>query len=238
MIVTAECPSGLVLDVREVKGREIRQLKEAKNPLLLIAEGCTVKVVHPGPYTLHDGQKLRWAEVLAGDMMTAILKVAEAGFGTMRTPLFECLEEECRKQHPQPTPWPIDLSQVPVKKITPADLQSFLNGNRFICTVAGKEVAFMLPTGATIDAAFRLNPSAHPWKAVADSIYEIEGLTHQFDSDKFDWLDDLGADELTTLGLAMRAPDCGPELGVKVQCQWCGRERVRQLPFATLTMER
>jgi hypothetical protein len=237
MIVTAECPSGLVLDVRELKGREIRQIREVKNPLLTIAEGCTVKVVDAGPYVLHDGKSVRWGEALAGDMMTAILRVAEAGFGVKRKVPFECTDEDCRKRCPEPTLWPLDLrADLAIRPISPEDLQAFLKDNRFEDVIEGARVVYRLPTGATIDAAFRQRPDAHEWKALADGIIEIEGV-RPFDQDKLDWIDNLSADGLRKLGLAMGAREPGPPNTLKVQCHWCGRERVRVVPFAGLTFE-
>jgi hypothetical protein len=223
--------------MRELRAREIRAIRESKNPLLSIAEGCAVKVIDPGPYTLHDGSHVRWSEVLAGEMMTATLAVAEAGFGVKRSVPFECTDEDCRKRCPRPTLVPLDLkADLTIRPIDPAVLAQFLADNRFTCTVAGKTVTYRLPTGATIDAAFRLAPDAHQWQSLADSILEIEGVG-KFNPDKIAWIDDLPAGDLKALGEGLAQHDCGPQSTLKVQCRWCGRERDRVIPFANLTLE-
>lgn len=247
-ILTCKCPSGLVIDVRELKGREIRKMKEVVNPMLAIVEGCTEKVVDPGPYVL-EGGKLDWMKVLAGDIATALVKIAVAGFGAKRIVQFECQLQECRKANPKPTSIDLDLDKLEIREFSKEALRTFTNGNEFTATIDGATITYCLPTGAIVDAAVRRGEDAHEWQVLADVISEIElpkkggkqdkvDEVKKFNSDKLDWIDNLNAENLKMLTDELNKHDCGPSSMIEAQCKWCYRTRSHLFPFAALAISR
>jgi hypothetical protein len=78
MSVVIDCPSGLQLQIRGLKGKEGRLLSD-RNAVrqgtvldsLLVA--CTEAVLDPGPYTPKADGKLDWNQVLIGDRFFTLL---------------------------------------------------------------------------------------------------------------------------------------------------------------------
>jgi len=226
-------PSGLAGEVRGLKGREVKLLGESKNPYFDVLDGCWVGTTAPGPYTLHDGVKPRWSEVLAGDIMTALLKVSEATFGTERVVNWACTDRNCRGTTAELNPTPINVARdIKIRPLAPALLAAFSAGNRVEITVAGVKVWHRLQTGATLDAAFRTagTGGADLFHMLAGQIDEIEGV-RQFDQDKVAWLEDLELADLRILGKMMQSHECGPEQSFETQCAFCKRSQSVPFPF-------
>ena len=231
MSIVVACPSGLAGEIRGVKGGDIRALAKSVNPLREALERCWVKTTADGPYTIHDGVRPRWSEVLAGDIFTALLGVYKSGFGPDFDFEYQCQDLACRKRNHKPQTATINLdTTVEVRPLSAAARAGFLNGNRFTCEVAGRQVTFKLTTGADLFAGAGgedATESDDPLDGVASALVEVAGI-----ADRQAWLDDLDGADIAELIHEIAEMSCGPNLIHQVQCQRCYLTQTVRIPFA------
>lgn len=244
MSVTIDCPSGLQVQIRGLKGKEGRLLSD-RNAVrqgtvldsLLIA--CTEQVLDPGPYTLRADGKLDWNQVLLGDRFYVLLQIRLASFGPEYTFKVQCKEPMCR----EPFEHEINLaSDLVVKPMIDEDREVLKNGGVFTTTLSdGREVRYRLATGADEKKALR-NRTLD--SAMIDMlmlrIVSIEGVGEVKQTDIGtqravkgirSYLEDLEFGELVRILNALDSHDCGVDIDIEIQCPACGGVQEVQLPF-------
>jgi hypothetical protein len=144
------CPSGLQGRVRGMKVREERVLADRKlaksgGQVDELLAACWEETLDPGPYALAEGAKLDLGKVLQGDRFFALLMVRALTYGPEYAFGVSCRNDNCRAR----IDWEIDLTKLPVRKLSEESRVAFVGGNRFETTLpdAGKKVAFKLLTG-------------------------------------------------------------------------------------------
>ena len=138
------CPSGLQGRVRGMKVREERVLADRKlaksgGQVDELLAACWEETLDPGPYALAEGAKLDLGKVLQGDRFFALLMVRALTYGPEYAFGVSCRNDNCRAR----IDWEIDLTKLPVRKLSEESRVAFVGGNRFETTLpdAGKKVA-------------------------------------------------------------------------------------------------
>lgn len=234
-MTTIECPSGLVGEIRGLKGKEARlmtDLKGIKQGQLWskILKGCWLNTVDPGPYTINGSGQLDWSEVLLGDRFFAILKIREETYGSAYEFSAPCSNNACREK----IDWEIRIDELPVKTLSQEVLDEFKNGNKLCTTVPpdDKKVWFKLLVGADEVKISKAVGSGNREGALitglALRIVEIEGVNKQ---DKRKYLEDLEMADLLGLVDAFDESDGGIETEIEIECQECFWTQEIELPF-------
>ncbi len=241
MSVEIECPSGLQLRIRGLKGKEGKLLAD-KNAIRQgtaldhMLSACTEEVMDPGPYSFTDN--VDWNTVLLGDRFFALLQIRLATFGPKYTFRMQCRETGCRESFD----WEVDLNDLEVQKLSEEDQDVIRAGGIFTTHLAdGTGVKFRLATGADEKRAARNKTTE---KALVDllemRITAIEGVG-EYTADDIEkgrkvkslrtYLDDLDWSDLIGLLNALDAHDCGVKTEIEVECPACRGVQEVQLPF-------
>ncbi len=234
------CPSGLAGTVRKWKISEgnILASKKVRKQNKLIDElmrKTWLKTEAMGlcEYAI-NGVGPRWTDVLAGDRMYALIQGRILTWTTEYDFKWQCDNPVCDR----PFWWSIDLSELPVKKLSEKDAELFRNGNRFTeySETLGKQITFQLMTGTTQRQALRLsedpeNQEAALSTSLASRILDVEGV--RFDKKRTirEWLDDQDLELMLELVEIFDAHDCGVQTKIEIGCQHCPNEMEIELPF-------
>jgi hypothetical protein len=242
MSVEIECPSGMQLRIRGLKGKEGRLLAD-KNALRqgtlvdTMLASCTEEIRDPGPYQF-DGDKPNWDKVLIGDRFYTLLQIRLASFGADYSFKVQCREVACR----QAFDWSIDLAELKIKQLSEADRATLRSGGIFTTTLGdGKQVKFRLATGADEKEVMRKRTvqQALP-DMLALRIISIQGVGEFTEADVQQqkvikgvqaYLDDLDWGELVRLQNKLEAHDCGVQTEIEIECPACSGVQEVQLPF-------
>lgn len=125
-----ECPSGLVVEVRNLKTREAKILADSKlasagKIIDSLLGACTLKTVEAGPaYSFAD---VDWSKTLIGDRFHALMQVRIASFGEEYDFKVRCERGECKHQFKQF----VNLLDLEVRKLPPESAKIFRDSNRF-----------------------------------------------------------------------------------------------------------
>lgn len=222
------CPSGMSLEIRGLKGKEIKALTDRaalKNGTFFdkILAACTANVVNPGPYDLIDGS-LNWDDVLIGDKTFTLVQIRIATFGSQFT--FRAACGGCKKR-PE---YEVDLNDLPIKNLSADDLKAFRGGNRLKTKIqsTGAEVVFRLGVG--IDerraAQNKDKEKSTPLQALQSQIVSIDGVT-----DVAAFLDELNLGAVMSLLKELQKRDCGVDTTAELECVECGAEAAIELPL-------
>lgn len=228
----AECPSGLIVEVRGLKTREASLLAErqgtrdgsAYNQML---DNCTLRVVEPGPYTLSPEGRLDWSKVHVGDRLFALLRIRSATHGEEYAFRLTCQERDCRQRFD----WSLNLCDLPVKVMPDPARESLKTGRDLTATVGGKKLRFRLMRGedeARQMQIVRQNPGRTLAVALNGRVTEIDGV-HK--NDKLRHLEDLPLGEANALLALLDEADGGVETEIQVECPHCGAVQDVRLPF-------
>lgn len=222
------CPSGMSLEIRELKGKELKILqdKNAKRSARIydnILTACTVALVSNGPAYTFEDQPV-WDKVLVGDKLYALLAIRAETFGEDYDFKFQCGSCEERGS------WFVKLPDgLPIKKLAAEDAAAFAAGTPLETTLAdGKLVKYRLVTGADERALALSKESESPIAVLARRIVSIEGVALP---EKY--LEDVGLSDIKTIAKSFESHDCGVETDIEVQCQKC-----RAIQDVTLPLDR
>lgn len=228
--VEVVCPSGLAGSVRGLKGREIDLFvnkAEARKRKIgnKILSTCWLKTTSPGPYSFETTPD--FARVLQADRFYVMLQIRMATYGSTYAFPVKCDDEDCLK----PYEWELDLKDLPVKKVTEADLETFKAGNRFETEFGGRRVVYRLPTGETaskIEQHMERSPEGRLTAAIKQRLIEVEGVeSHAWQ----EWLQDLDAMDLEDMVELFDEHDGGVETDIDIECPYCGAPKRVRLPF-------
>lgn len=231
----ATLPTGLVLEVREMRVREQRifadrKLAKAGGTISKLVADCTTSVVSPGPYTLDASGGVPWAKVCQGDSFAAALAVRAATHGAEYEFSWHC--DGCSAKNA----WGVDIiKDLPQRILSPEDLETFRTTNRFEFAVGGGVVAFKMSTGADeaamAQAAIRFK-GAPLSGALMTRVVDItvDGAVLK-PLDRLPWIENLGMADCLKLIAEMERRDCGVETTIGVDCPECGRGQEIDIPF-------
>ncbi len=241
MSVEIECPSGLQLRVRGLKGKEGRILSDktairqgtAFDSLLA---SCTEAVIDPGPYAFED--RVDWDKVLLGDRFYALLQIRVASFGPDYSFKCQCREGGCRETFD----WEVNLNELEVQHLSDEDRDVVRAGGEFTTHLGdGTTVKFRLATGVDEKRAARNKTVDKALVDVLESrITSISGVGDFTEDDiknrkvikgLHTYLEDLEWAELVNLLNALDSHDCGVKTEIEVECPACRGVQEVQLPF-------
>jgi hypothetical protein len=239
-----ECPSGLKVRLRGIKGKDLDGLRDKRKvangeAMSELLDACTLEVLERAIY--EKSPAFVWADALIGDRMKAMVTLREATSGGEYDFRLRCRDKDCR----QMIDWTIDLKDLIVKKMSPESAATYLAGNVFETTIHDAVVKFKLRTGrdearllklaAQMDASTRDANGKQKTQAgrtllgVTARIISIEGVDNVSS-----WLGDLDLSEITQLQKSMDAADCGVETTIEVVCSGedgCGLRQEVELPL-------
>jgi hypothetical protein len=240
MSAVIECPSGLQVQIRGLKGKEGRLLGDKQairqgTVLETMLQACTEQVVDPGPYAITPGKAFDWSEALIGDRFYAFLQIRLLSFGAQYIFKIQCKDDLCRKQFEQQ----IDLEKdLEITRLSDEDREVFRTGGTFTTSLRdGRDVRYRLPTGADEKKASRSRASN---SALVDMltlrIVSIEGVGESGsdikNSNVRTFLEELDWSELVGLLNALDEHDCGVKTDIEIECPECGGVQEVPLPFA------
>lgn len=228
------CPSGLTGEIRTAKIGDLEKFAETARrnfarALTDLLNGCWLRTDDKAIYE----DPLHWSQVLAGDRLYAWIQMWILRSGSDLDFQFQCDNEGCRTVNPKIQGWGAKLADLPVKVLPEASKGLFRAGNRFETTIAGKRVIFRLLTGeieAEIEGRARGKKRTLS-ESMAERLVEVEGVGSKF-PDLAAWVHDLDDGDLEKFIAARDDADCGVDLGVEVQCEFCNRVVAIDVPFA------
>jgi len=243
--IELECPSGLRVRLRGIKGKDLDGLRDKRRvqtgeAFSRLLDECTLEVIDHGPYSKEGGW--RWANALVGDRVRALIGVRVATSGTLYAFRARCSNEDCRAW----IDWEVDMLDLPMKRLSAESRATYLAGNRFETIVGEKLVTFHLTTGEDQVRAFRkreqVAASAKRQQRESGSsessgqgqillglamrIVEVEG-----EPDIVTFLGELDLGEVHRLSRAMDLADCGIETTIDIVCDKCSEVTSTELPL-------
>jgi len=251
--IEIECPSGLRVKLRSIKGKDLDGLRDKRRlatgeAFSKLLDDCTLEVLDPGPYfgtaslqVVGSKQPVwGWKQALIGDRVHGLLGLRSATSGTMYGFRVRCGNDQCRAW----IDWELDLAELPIKPLSPESRERFRADNRFEATVDGRVVVFHLVTGEDQAKAIRLQErfaaARKRQKERGDSASEggqaLLGLAARIvsvegESDVVAYLSELDLGEIERLIRVMDKADCGVETGIEVVCGECEEVTSQELPL-------
>lgn len=250
--VVITCPSGLQLEIREMRGRELGLLasngeddgspeskkKKAKNVAfnptdavlgnLTTSPGAAVSIVDQGPY----GSPFDLKRVLICDRFFALLRVRAETWGADYEFRVRCRDQQC-PSYKKPFVWSEDLDGLEVKPLPESSREKIKSGNNtFDLLVGGRKAKFSLLTG--LDESRQL-PEVPKHKLilaqVASRLTYVEGLDVTKWDNLLDWIGDLPVPELIAVREQLEDVDGGVQTNCIAACPDCGLEFDTAIPF-------
>ena len=225
------CPSGMSLEIRGLKGRELKLLQDkgarkTGRTYDNILTTCTVAVVAPGPAYAFDPAlgAPTWDKVLVGDKFFALLAIRAETFGEDYDFDFRC--SSCEEK----VKWSIKLPDgLEVKALAASDAEACKTGTPLEATLTdGKIAKYRLAVGADERAT---STHKHDDDAViamlSRRIVGIEGV-----QDVKKYLDEAGLRDIAEIVKAFEAHDCGVQTDIEVRCTSCAGVQDISLPLA------
>jgi hypothetical protein len=228
------CPSGLTGEIRTAKIGDLEKFAETARrnfarALTDLLNSCWLRTDDKAIYE----EPLHWGKALAGDRLYAWIQMWILRSGADLDFQFQCDNEGCRTVNPKLQGWTSKLDALPVQMLPEASKATFLAGNRFETTVDGKRVVFRLMTGeleAEVEGRSR-GKNRTLSEGMAERLVEVEGVGNKFEF-LAAWAHELDDGEVERFIAVRDAADCGVELGVEVQCEFCSRVVPIDIPFA------
>lgn len=212
-----------------MRGKELKILADRKalkdgSFLDRLFNACVEQVVDPGPYKVGDGGSLNWDDVLIGDRLYITVVIRVATFGpTLSFPL-TCAKCEKKEEYD------IDLTALPVKKLSEDDLAAFAAGNQLTTTFPGTGARVMFRLGTGIDEKWILRNADDQEEAVLNMVTRRIDAIEGVDRLKT-FMEEAALGDVMQLTKSMNERDCGVETDVEVECIKCGFNNKVQIPL-------
>lgn len=227
------CPSGLSGYIDKLTGKNFellgdRQLQRSGLFTDRLMQACWQSTADPGPYTTGEDGSLDWKNVLCGDRVYASIQIRILMYGDTFSFPAQCGDQRCRKPFPY---WHTDLvNDLTVKKLSPEDLESFKNGNRFEAHFPdGRQFHFKLLTGADEVKIAKFGTQAKAFiPSLVSRIHDIDGVP---EGGLRKFFESEGAEMQFDALRAMDEHDCGVDTATFIECPECGWSREVQIPF-------
>lgn len=175
----ASCPSGLVAEVRGLRGAEVNLFSDEnavrKGDLFdRILRACVVSVQDPGPYSTH-GDSLNWSQVLTCDREYLLVCIRIATYGPDYSVALTCPNVMCKEKFH----WDVDLRELEIVDLDDDVIAKIASGkNSFDVVIEGTTFTFKMMIGESELLAARLlrkNRSEILTTAIAVRVIAIDG---------------------------------------------------------------
>jgi len=229
MGLTIECPSGMVVTLREFKVTDENLLANKKairhgTGVTNLLDHVTERVDDVGYYSLSEPDKdhkepwLNWAKVLQGDRMVVLKENRIETWGPDMVDDRPCAH--CR----EPVKTNFSLSDLEVKALPKESVDHVVNGTPLMVTLprCGVTVGFRLLRGSDEKALQKIEKQS---KDTLSSSYlrlrtvSIDGVK---EPDWGRWLENMGGFDSSYYRAAMDEFDCGLEQEWGFECDDCG----------------
>ncbi len=226
--IDIECPSGLIVTLREfrVSDEDLLANPKAQRQGLAVTsllKAITVDVKNSGLYQAREDEGrtlIDWDSVLQGDRMAVLLKNRIFTWGEELTFSQPC--ENCR----QKVTIDLDLNELPIKELPESSKAHVGNpeGSPLECVLpgCGKRISFRLLFGKDDKALQKLqkqNKEALSSAYLAFRVKSVEGITGTGNIKTF--LRELGGRDASYLRAQFDAADCGVDQEVTFDCDSC-----------------
>lgn len=235
--INVTLPSGLRGTVRGLKGKEINMFANMTNArsnktIHQVLGSVWVATEDVGSAYDFVDDKVDWSKVLLCDRFTALLYARVATWGAEYEFKLQC--GACRKRFE----WALDLTDLPIKELSPESIEAFRAGNRFTTTVLdedgeSRKVTYQLVTPAIetkIERANNMSSSDRATLSLAQRIVSVEGLDPGKGAIKA-WLNELEATSLFDLIDVLDENDGGIDTEIEIECPHCGAGDDVELPL-------
>lgn len=239
---TLEAPSGLVADVRKIKGSELVKLAESTDDagpdggFGHVLSGCWLRTLDPGPYSFVSAgdAKPPWSRLLKGDTLHAFVFLRSISMPNGDDYDFPVQCEECKKRYD----WTIKLSELEVKRLPPESVENVRAGKPFETRLGdGRLVKFNLQTIAQEEPLTKLmrqqkRKTGTMIDTIVAQVVSIEGVKPDI-RNRWQFVSELDMDELYNLREAFDEADCGIETSFETRCtnRSCRWEQDVNLPL-------
>jgi hypothetical protein len=239
---TLQAPSGLVGDVRKIKGTELIKLAERVDDtgpdggFGTVLSGCWLCTTDPGPYSFVQAgdAKPDWSRMLKGDTLYAFVFMRQISMPDGDDYDFDVHCEECRRRYG----WTVQLSKLAVKKLPAASGERVRAGEPFEARLPdGRVVRFGLQTIAQEAPITKLmrqqkRQQATMIDALVGQIISIDGVGPDIRA-RHRAVSDLDMDDLYGLREQFDEHDCGLETSIQTRCtnRECRWEQDVNLPL-------
>ncbi len=227
-----ECPSGLIVMARGLKGQEANLLADkrtARSGTLTsqILANCLRSVVDPGPYQV-EGGKLSWDKVHVGDRLFSMLRIRAATYGEEYNFSVQCEGERCG----QNISCSMALNSLPVKPLPEEAREALRRGDRMLTVkFMDRDVRFRLLVGED-EAAGRKLLRDHEGDVVTTALlHRVTAVSEVAPNDRGRWLADMDMPDLLALRDLFDSKDGGVDTDITVECANCGLRQEVSLPF-------
>lgn len=225
---TIECPSGLVIGMRQILVGDQRILSDRRlvktgESIDALLSACGSSVVDPGIYRFTD--RVRWPEVLQGDRLFALIRLRAITHGEAYE--FRCGCPSCKTRFD----YTFNLDALPIKRLPESSKEILRGDGVFSASVAGAKIRFKLINGADerrLQSLLRGTTTDKLSASLSMRIVDIDGVEGR---DKKAWLEEQGLGVLTSLLAAFEEVDCGVETEIEIECPSCGEAFEINLPF-------
>lgn len=237
--LTVECPTGLVVTLREFKVRDEDLLANPKAIRKGIAttdllKAITVGVDEPGPYPFRDpkrdeeGPQLSWGRILQGDRMTVLLKNRIYTWG----PDLE-YPQPCQNCN-QPTKKELDLEELPIKTLPESSLKHVRDGialEPVTLPGCGVKVGFRLLRGEDDRGLQKIQKTKKDRRSSAYHRFRIVSIDGIPQPNWLDWIENMGGMDSSFLRAAYDEADCGVDQETEFECDACDHVWMDELRF-------
>ncbi len=240
-MITQACPSGLVLELRPLRGSSIIALSRSSSAqrddhFAPIFSEVFSRCLDPGPYPFVAEGDARppWDRILKGDMLSMLFAVRRISLPRGEHYDFPVRCEGCGKRYD----WQINIeTDLPPQPLPEASREAIRNGRPLSAVLSdGTCVSYHLGTFAR-DKLMREKMKGekrgddHP--TLVDTNYaQVVAIDDATDQRKI-WrrLNDMTMPQLVELRQTMDANDCGVETLIATRHDRCGWEQERDLPL-------
>ncbi len=245
-----ELPSGLVLEVRKMKGSELVTLAEnasgtgASNPFGAILGPCTLDTLDPGPYrhlTAGGGKPSQWDRIMKGDLLAGVLFLRRISMEDGDLYDFNLRCAECE----DPIPWTLRLSKLPVRPFPPDSFARYKEGEPMIAKVKHEGVEhvcrFWPGTVKQEDEVRDLNKTQRRRRVTDLDLLAAQTVSIGDPADpksmivsplgRRQWFEDLSVGEVLEARRLYDEQDCGIDTALDVVCPGCGWRQTTAVPF-------
>lgn len=217
------------MKVREERVLADRKLAKSGGQIDELLASCWEETVDAGPYTLAEGGKLDFGQVLQGDRFFALLMIRAMTYGPEYAFGIGCQNDACRAR----IDWEVDLQRLPVRALSEESRAAFLKGNRFEAALpdSGKRVRYRLLTGEDerkLPALQRTAPDRLLSSVLTYRVLDIDGVDPKA---KRAFLEDLSMRDADFLVDEFDRADCGVDTTIEIECPTCFSGQDVELPF-------
>lgn len=230
---TIECPSGMVITVREFQVRDKNLLAKSSkasssrrgNVTAALLDAITISLDDPGPvYDFGSRDKPNWSKVLQGDSQVVVLENRIATWGTEYLARVKCSDPACGERFQ----FDVDLSTIKIKPLPESSHSHVKSGAPLSCVLprTGKRIEFRLLRGEDEKALSKIQRDYEDTMSSSYLRLRVTGIEGVQATEWHSWLEVLNGYDSEFLQAAFDEADCGADQAMQLVCPECGNEWV------------